>query len=326
MNNRTHRYLKYKADEAVQMASLGELPEQVHLFDEKSVKAINAALAARRPLLVRGEPGVGKSQLARAAARKLGRAFVSYTVDMHTESHDLLWSFDAVQRLADAQLGKALGEDRMTLRQALAINNYIHPAPLWWGFNWESARTQTVDVLNLSPPPQLNGCDPANGCVVLIDEIDKAEMDVPNGLLEALGDGSFTPQGRKEGVNASEKFPLVIITTNEERGLPDAFVRRCLVLHLDPFTGAREEIVERMVLRGTRHFPELDEAKVIRKAVDMLLEDRANTKQKPLPGQAEYLDLLRAVFHLQEDGMGKAEDLIAEVAEFTLSKQKGRQR
>lgn len=255
MNDRKKQYLKCQPGEAVKMKSLGELPEQVHLFDERSVNAINAALAARRPLLLRGDPGVGKSQLARAAACKLGRAFVSFTVDMHTESHDLLWSFDAVQRLADAQLGKALGDNKEQLRQALAINSYIHPGPLWWGFNWKHAKDHTENVLNLSPPPQLEGSDPARGCVILIDEIDKAEMDVPNGLLEALGDGSFTPHGRKEAVSASKTFPLVIITTNEERGLPDAFVRRCLVLHLDPFVGERDAVVERLVLRGKHHFP-----------------------------------------------------------------------
>jgi MoxR-like ATPase len=80
-------------------------------------------------------------------------------------------------------------------------------------------------LIGVPPPPQLDGGDPANGCVVLIDEIDKAEADVPNGLLEALGAGCFNPQGRSAPVTAGDIAPLVVITTNEERALPDAFQR-----------------------------------------------------------------------------------------------------
>ena len=91
--------------------------------------------------------------------------------------------------------------------------------------------------------------DPANGCVVLIDEIDKAETDVPNGLLEALGNGEFTPPGRTQPVNAVIEPPLVIVTTNEERELPGAFRRRCLVLHLE-LPKTRKELGSFLTDRG----------------------------------------------------------------------------
>jgi len=316
-------YLQLKAGDVVRLETVGDLPERVHLFDDASIRAVNAALAAKRPLLVRGEPGAGKSQMARALAKALRRTFVARVVDMHTESHDLLWEFDAVQRLADAQLGRALDENHDAIRERLQLNNYIYPGPLWWGFNWGEAERQTKEVLKEDVPEQAKGSDPARGCVVLIDEIDKAEMDVPNGLLEALGDGSFQPKGRKTAIVASGVPPLVIITTNEERGLPDAFLRRCLVLHLDPFAGSEKEVRERLIRRCSEHFPELDPERVIDPAVTMLLDDRAKSKLKPLPGQAELLDLLRAVHHLSLAGAGKAEDLIDDVAEFVMCKQKG---
>jgi MoxR-like ATPase len=320
-------YLSLQPGQTMTIETPGDLPEQVHIFDEVSIRAVNAAMAAKRPLLLRGDPGVGKSQLARAVAQALHRPLISFVVDMHTEAHDLLWQFDAMQRLAEAQLGKATGEDHDCLRQRLQLNNFIHPGPLWWAFDWQAAQHQTEDVLHEQVQPLAIGCDPANGCVVLIDEIDKAEVDVPNGLLEALGDGSFLPKGRKKPIVASGVSPLVVITTNEERALPDAFLRRCLVLHLDPFAGSEQEVRQRLLERGHRHFPELDQKQVIDKAVTMLLNDRAACTLKPLPGQAEFLDLLRAVYHLSRDGSGKkAEDLMDEVAEFVMCKQKGAKR
>jgi len=316
-------YLDIKADEKVVLDAPKGVPEQVHLFDQKSIDAINAALAARRPLLIRGEPGVGKSQLARAAAKRLNRAYVSHVVDAHSESRDLLWHFDAVQRLADAQLGTALGETPDEVKEKLHIDNYLHPGPLWWVFNWQNAKDQ-AEKLKQNPPYQFADCAPENGAVLLIDEIDKAEADLPNGLLEALGEGRFTPMGRKEPVCVSEIFPLVIITTNEDRALPNAFLRRCLVLHLDLFD--QKAPITILVERAKVHFPGLDEEKVIKPAAEQMLNDRATAKsnqQQPLPGQAEFFDLLRAVKTLSEQGKGEPESLIAKVAPYVLQKQAG---
>jgi MoxR-like ATPase len=316
-------FLNINAGEKVVLDALEGVPEQVHLFEQKSIDAINAALAARRPLLIRGEPGVGKSQLARAAAKSLKRAYVSYVVDAHSESKDLLWHFDAVQRLADAQLGTALGETPEAVKEKLHIDNYLHPGSLWWAFNWQTAKDQAEALAQL-PPYQFTGCTPENGCVLLIDEIDKAEADLPNGLLEALGERRFTPMGRKEPVNASEIFPLVIITTNEDRALPNAFLRRCLVLHLDLFD--QKDTASTLIKRARAHFPELDEENVIQPAVTQLIADRATAKenqQQPLPGQAELFDLLRAVKNLSQQGKGTPEALIAKVAPYVMKKQAG---
>jgi MoxR-like ATPase len=306
-------------------------PEQVHVFSQQEIHAIDAALAARRPLLVRGETGIGKSQLARAAAVDLGRAYVQHVVDSRTESRDLLWHFDAVARLADAQIKGALREAkrgrRSGVHQELAVENYLHPRALWWAFDWESARRQAVRARRPDEPPQLSGCDPKNGCVVLIDEIDKAETDVPNGLLEALGAGRFTPQGLAAPVMATgAAAPLVIITTNEERALPDAFIRRCLVLHLrlPDTTKQEDQLIDYLVVRGRAHFDKAD-PDLLHEAAKLLIQDRKKAEQEqwlPLPGQAEYLDLVRAVLDLGAD-LDQQRALLHQVSRYVLRKYPG---
>lgn len=295
--------------------------DKVHLLEAQESMAINAAIAAGRPLLVRGEPGIGKSQLARAAAKALNRAFVSHVIDAHTESRDLMWSFDAVSRLAEAQLAGAVQRDTAKARAALKPGRFLHPGPLWWVLDWEGAAKQSSRA-GSSPPPQMAGCDWRNGCVLLLDEIDKAESELPNGLLEALGARQFTPFGHHSPVKATGPTPLVIITTNEERALPDAFLRRCLVLHLT-LPKNRAALIEFLVARGKAHFPGVDRGgKVLLQAATMLADDRAvaQTAQiRPYPGQAEYLDLLRATFGLAETTSARL-GLLQQVRRFALQK------
>lgn len=320
------RRMKSAHGESVSLDHSDAAPEQVHVFHQRECDAIDAAIAARRPLLVRGEPGMGKSQLARAAAVDLGRAYLQHVVDARTESRDLLWHFDAVARLADAQLKGALsetkGRSREDLQRELAVENYIHPRALWWAFDWRNAVDQALKV-DRPAPPQLPGCDPGNGCLVLIDEIDKAETDVPNGLLEALGAGRFTPQGMTEPVMATGEPPLVIITTNEERALPDAFIRRCLVLYLRLPAGD-DDLVAHLVARAEAHFDGAD-PELLRTAAQLLIKDRRKAEAEhwlPLPGQAEYLDLVRAVIHLAPDP-DEQRALLGQVARYVLKKHPG---
>jgi len=256
--------------------------EQVHVLSENEILAIETALAARRALLVRGEPGTGKTQFAKAAAVALGRAFVPFVVDSRTEARDVLWYFDAVARLAEAQVQGALLGDRQEhapLREALAIENFIHPRALWWAFDWEGAKGQAARA-RAPVPTQPEGCDPAKGVVVLIDEVDKADADVPNGLLEALGAGEFTPQGLTRPVTVKNENvpPLVGITTNEERSLPDAFLRRCLVLHLR-LPDERQQLVEHLAERGAAHFPDVDR-EILTFAAGMVADDRARAGRR----------------------------------------------
>jgi MoxR-like ATPase len=295
------RFLEYSPEPLDLLDEKRRFPRR-HVFDENDVHAVNAALASGRPLLLRGKPGTGKSQLALAAAVGLGRAFVSQIIDARTESRDLLWRFDAVRRLADAQAASAA---RLERRRDLAEKKeggmgdllhesfYTAPGPLWWAFNWQSAEDQ-AEKAEVETPKLRRGCSPENGVVVLLDEIDKADSSVPNGLLGVLGDGEFTVPGVAEVV-CGEVEPLVVITTNEERALPEAFLRRCAVHQLE-LDRDPQKLLEWLLRLGEAHFRDLDE-KVLRDAAELVFEDREAALRQELtpPGGAEYLDLLRVV-------------------------------
>ena len=307
--------------ELVDIPATGDGPASVHLFDKASAWAVLAALAANRPLLVRGEPGVGKSQLARAAAVWLKRPILSIVVDSRTESHDLLASFDAVQRLARAQIGSAIRDENT--ESLLAVENFLHPGKLWWAFDWVGAEKQ-ARVAKAPVPICPPGSDPSNGCVVLIDEIDKAESDLPNGLLEALGSGSFPVRGREAPVEVVGPHPLVVVTTNEDRVLPNAFLRRCLVLYIElPPDG--DELKQHLVQRGRAHFQGMS-TDLLERVAEMLVEERKEARARhirPLPGQAEYLDLLRAVDRLSVARSLDPAAVLDEVSGFVLKKNLG---
>ena len=274
-----------------------------HLWKRREVNAITIALASQRPLLVRGEPGTGKSQLARAAAAALGWPLHSSTLHIRSEAQDLLYQFDAVRRLADAQ-SQRWGQDGFTPD---VEKGYWQPQALWKALDWDSAH----DYGSLRPPGPGAAKPPAPaGHVVLIDEIDKAPSDVPNGLLEVLGARCFDIPGIPLHVQASGsgQWPLVIITTNEERELPAAFIRRCMVLTHDaePEGGYARFLVD----HGLAHFGRgregatafMDET-LLRAAAAQLNADRmrARAAQMVPPGLAEYLDLLYALHQLAPD-------------------------
>lgn len=308
----------------INLALLDNKPEEVHVFDEESIWALNAALAARRPLLIRGEPGVGKTQLARAVAAKeaLNCPLVPFVIDSNTESRDLMWTFDAVKRLAEAQISGVLDKERTQVEERLAPKKFFHPGPLWWAFDWKSAKDQAKAVGDAERPVP-DGWKAGDGCVLLIDEIDKAESDVPNGLLEALGDGVFQPPGLPESVKITGEPPLIILTTNEERILPDAFVRRCLVLDMK-LPEPPDDLKKLMIERGRAHFPTQTSDDVLEEAAKMLVKDREAAKSTPLPGQAEYLDLIRVVVELCPPGeFGKQKETLERVSNFVLKKHVG---
>ncbi len=297
--------------------------KQIHIFDnteygeDKSIWAIRAAMACDRPLLVRGEPGTGKSQLARAVAVKMRLPFLYHPITPESKAQDLLWKFDALARLAMVQ---GTIKDSKQLREAKKKENFdpldqrsfVSPGPLWWALNWEGAEEQLGHFYgSVSAPILPAGWKPSMGCVVLIDEIDKSESDLPNSLLEYFGNTQFqVPECRmtvRQG--ASTAAPLIVITTNEERELPAAFLRRCLVLQLS-LPSAKEELIERLITVGKAHFkPEGDVMtekefeKLLTAAALQIWEDRdrAASDQISKPGLSEYLDIIRAVLEISRE-------------------------
>jgi len=336
------------------------LPEVPHAWEANHVYAINAALATGRPLLIRGEPGTGKSQLARAAAHILKRRFLWKVVDARTEISDLFYHFDAVERLGYAQvLGAFQQADQVKLLKVLGAENFMRPGPLWDAFDCVRAGLQRATYakrdqsilqacsVGSAPKAKTDESQPPGGeqsdeidktapaakaapaesppCVVLIDEIDKTDPSVPNGLLEALGQGTFPIPGSDRTISwhsskQPKNTPLIVFTTNEARELPDAFVRRCLVLHL--LLPSDSKLVEWLVARGRVHFSadKLSDD-VLKTAAEYVVQDRQRAGDLGLskPGQAEYLDLLRAVFDLSQQGEDPMK-LLKNLRSFALHK------
>ena len=220
--------------------------------------AVNAALALERPLLVKGEPGTGKTLLAETVARALGRPLFQWHVKSTTKAQQGLYEYDAVSRLRDSQLGDGRVAD---------IANYIKPGVLWEAFEND---------------------EPA---VVLIDEIDKADIEFPNDLLRELDRMEFYVYETHRLVQATHR-PLVIITSNNEKELPDAFLRRCF-FHYIRFPD--RETMERIV---DVHFPKLKKT-LLTEALEVFFNLREVPGLKKKPSTSELLDWLKLL--LAED-------------------------
>jgi MoxR-like ATPase len=220
--------------------------------------AVNAALALERPLLVKGEPGTGKTLLAFEVAQALGRPLHQWHVKSTTKAQQGLYEYDAVSRLRDSQLGDGRVED---------IANYIKRGVLWDAF--------ASDV-------------PA---VVLIDEIDKADIEFPNDLLRELDRMEFHVYETRQTIVARHR-PLVVITSNNEKELPDAFLRRCF-FHYIRFPD-RETMTE--IVRV--HFPDLKKA-LLAEALEVFFDLREVPGLKKKPSTSELLDWLKLL--LAED-------------------------
>jgi MoxR-like ATPase len=296
-----------------------------YAYDEQIILAVNTALAANRPLLVAGPPGTGKSALAADIAKQLDRdpdfngrvGFVQTAITGRTEGRDLLWRFDTVRRLRDAQLaavnlshmeagadddvyapergtddeplasenaadGEQLTPEAGAARDPLAPKNYLSMGVLWEAFDASKN---------------------ARRMVVLIDEIDKADPDVPNSLLEVLGNGRFHIDELDDDIIVDDDYaPFIVITTNDERELSRPFRRRCVTLTLRaPKAKRLLEIATAQGLATGYSDPDQPSDWVIATRLADKIEGLAGTDEQPgqlTPNAAEYLDALRACLGL----------------------------
>jgi len=218
--------------------------------------AVNAATTLRRPLLVKGEPGTGKTVLAYEIAKALGTPLIEWNIKSTTKAHQGLYEYDAVARLRDSQLGEARVHD---------IKNYIKKGKLWEAFT----------------APQLP--------VLLIDEIDKADIEFPNDLLQELDRMEFFVYETQETIKAVER-PIVIITSNNEKELPDAFLRRCFFHYIKfPDRTTMQAIID-------VHFPGIQKM-LVSKSMDIFYEVRDVPGLKKKPSTSELLDWLKLLLH-----------------------------
>ena len=295
-----------------------------HRWSAQEVAAVVQAWASGRPLLVRGEAGCGKSQLARAVATVLGLPLFTEVIHPRYEATDLLYREDPVKRLAQAQLLAAIrpalpsGQDPLAwLTAQLDPGRFVEKGPIWRAM--------------IQPIPQGRGRDhPAwPRSVVLIDEIDKADSDIPNALLDVLGNRSFTPPATGVPVSCGDQHrPFIVITTNEDRELPPAFVRRCSVLNLRPDDGNEAAFIAWLLLRARAH-PDLlpldgpaDSA--MQCAAAQVWADRNAAAKLGLPtvGLAEYLDLLYSLLRLSAGDGQRALALLGPLSAYALVKQR----
>ena len=231
---------------------------QNYVATQDLMLAVNASITLTRPLLVKGEPGTGKTMLAEEVARAIGRPLVQWHIKSTTKAQQGLYEYDAVSRLRDSQLGDSHVGD---------IAHYIKRGVLWEAFESES---------------------PA---VVLIDEVDKADIEFPNDLLRELDRMEFYVYETQKTIRARHR-PLVVITSNNEKELPDAFLRRCF-FHYIRFPD--RETMTRIV---DVHFPGLKKS-LLKEALEVFFELRDVPGLKKKPSTSELLDWLKLL--LAED-------------------------
>ncbi|HYC88686.1 MAG TPA: AAA family ATPase [Thermoanaerobaculia bacterium] len=284
-----------------------------YVFSDRIVLAVNTAMATGRPLLVRGDSGTGKSSLAAAIATQLRRRKLERVISSRTEARDLLWEIDHLRRLQDAHDSQS---------KVGPPGDYAVPGILWWAFHRESAEKQYQRAggtgpryEGVAPQEKKKSAPQSEAAVVLLDEIDKADPDLPNNLLVPLGSLKFLVEPTQEWVVAKpDAAPLLVITSNDERELPAAFLRRCVELVIEAPSN------EQLLLIAERRFPKIKAARR-KRVLDLILGSKpADWQGRDRPVPAEYLDALRAVANLDAESDADADELLTSLAPLLVWK------
>jgi MoxR-like ATPase len=239
-----------------------QVEAETYLPSDELVRVVDLAIALGRPLLLQGEPGCGKTRLAHSIAYVLGLPLEATSVKSTSRAQDLIYTYDAVARLYDSQLGAQGPKDTKGKPLARSPENYIKPAPLGRAITRAAYGRHSV---------------------VLIDEIDKADLDFPNDLLFELDRMEFeVPEAPDLGQKAGDLRPIVVITHNEEKPLPPAFLRRC-VYHYVEFPQTREQLERILALHGIKRDA------LMQKSIDLIQQLRAKDLNKK-PGLTELID------------------------------------
>ena len=275
-----------------------------YAYDQKNEIPIrvNVALATGRPLLVRGPSGSGKSSLAASVAHIMDWNYFEFVVTSRTQARDLQWRFDMLERLSDAEAPHPLNPlAPETIARVREKERYLEPGVLWWAFDPDSAplrgAREKFSDLELARPPTHMPYNEKARSVILIDEIDKADPDVPNDLLVPLGSLQFEVEDTDFPVKLKRenlKPPLIIITSNNERELPPAFLRRCVTLFLQ---APDDERLEQIALN--RRGNNSENVKIYKALLQAMSKAPEGIPADPPPSAAEYLDAIDACLTLK---------------------------